>query len=143
MFSLVEMIVLKALKFDFGCLTVLDHVIVGEICEGQTVEMNVALKVVEVAHEYFNGEPWAYISNRKSQYSLNPMIYKTSSIIEDNLRAFAVVSYSPISKKVAEIERGFKFESYEFDIFETLSEAIDWARACLAKLPVASRVGPG
>ncbi len=70
---------MKVLQFDFGQLTIDDHIIIGEVTQDRNVEMDVVSVVIETANKYFHGEPWAYISNRTNSYSLNPNVHQNAS----------------------------------------------------------------
>jgi hypothetical protein len=122
---------MKVLHFDFGQLTIDNHIIIGEISQDHHVEIDVVSKVIETANKYFHGEPWAYISNRKHSFSSNPMVHQVASSFEKNMLVFAVVAQRPLTKNVAEVEKQFKGQDYDFIICNSLTEAIERVKRVL------------
>ncbi len=119
---------MKVLQFDFGQLTIDDHIIIGEVTQDRHVEMDVVSIVIETANKYFHGEPWAYISNRTNSYSLNPNVHQNTPKIGRNMVAFAVVANSEIKQKIATIEHFFVGNNYCFHVCESLDEAVAWVK---------------
>lgn len=116
---------MKVLQFDFGQLTIDDRFIIGELSPGKHVEVDVISKVAEAANNHFHGASWAYISNRKHSYSINPLFHQFASEIVENMAVFAVVAHGPTAKKVAEIEKLFKSPSFDFIVCDSLPEAVE------------------
>jgi hypothetical protein len=119
---------MKVLQFDFGQLTIDDHIIIGEVTQDRHVEMDVVSVVIETANKYFHGEPWAYISNRTNSYSLNPNVHQNASRIEKNMVAFAIVANSELKQKIAAIEHLFVGNDYCFHVCGSLNEAVEWTK---------------
>ena len=122
---------MKNLQFDFGQLIVDDHIIIGEISQGHNVDIDVVSKIIQTAHKLFHGEPWAYISNRKHSFSSNPMVHQAASKFEKNMLVFAVVAQRPLTRNVAELEKQFKGQGYDFIICNSLPEAMERVKRIL------------
>ena len=118
-------------KYDFGTLTVGDHFIVGEMKEGADIQYDVVSRIIDIANGRFNGERWAYISNRVSSYSLQPLVHEELSKVEKNMIAFAVVTDKESHIKNAELEKCFSGGQYEFECFANIENAIAWVTKLL------------
>ena len=118
-------------KYDFGTLTVGDHFIVGEMKEGTDIQLDIVSKLIDIAHERFNGERWAYISNRVNSYSLQPLVHFELSKVEKDMIAFAVVTDKELHIKNAELEKSYAGGRYEFECFANIENAIDWVTKLL------------
>jgi len=102
---------------------IFDEFLVNQIKEGTTIVPKHNEKLKEVIDEHFKNRPVVYISNRVFSYSVDPITYVETSKIH-NLLAMAMVSDSVEKRQSAAFERSFY--SKPFEIFETLSEAIEW-----------------
>jgi hypothetical protein len=122
---------MKNLQFDFGQLIVDDHIIIGEISQGHHVDIDVVSKIIQTAHKFFHGEPWAYISNRKHSFSSSPMVHQAASKFEKNMLVFAVVAQRPLTQIVAELEKQFTGQGYDFIICNSLPEAMERVKRIL------------
>ncbi|MEH6535580.1 MAG: hypothetical protein V7719_04260 [Psychroserpens sp.] len=81
--------------------------------------------LTRVADTYFKNKPFVYITHRINSYSVDPTVYKETSKIS-NLVGFCVVSKNYMAKSAAQIEK--LFLSKPFEIFDTLTDAIAWAK---------------
>jgi len=126
---------MQAFEFDFGQLIVLkeDHIVIGRMAKETVVNEDIVCKINDLANSIYMGEPWIYISDRVSSYSVDPMLYQKVFDIKENMAGFIVVAYRPMTKKVAEIENSFKSKKYEFVVCSSLSEATNEARKRLAQ----------
>ena len=122
---------MKTEKYYFGTLKIGDHFIVGEMEEGTDIQLDVVSKLIDIAHERFNRERWAYISNRVNSYSLQPLVHEELSKVEKNMIAFAVVTEKEAHIKNAELEKFFSGGKYEFECFANMENAIDWVTKLL------------
>lgn len=122
---------MKHEEYDFGVLEIGDHIIVGEIKEGFDVTFDVVSQIVEVANEEFNGEPWAYISNRVHSFSTQPILHMDLTKIKHNLIAFAVVAEKELTKRNAQFEETFIGSDYQFKSFGKLDTAVSWVKMVL------------
>ena len=87
------------LDFFFGEIFVHDNYIIAVMKEGITVTPDLNDVLFDIVTTYFHSKPFVYITNRINSYSVNPIIYKSVSLIE-TLKAFAVVSKTLISVNV-------------------------------------------
>ena len=122
---------MKTKKYNFGTLKVGDHFIVGEMKEGADIQYDVVSRIIDIANGQFNGERWAYISNRVSSYSLQPLVHEELSKVEKNMIAFAVVTDKESHIKNAELEKCFSGGQYEFECFANIENAIAWVTKLL------------
>ncbi len=88
-------------------------------------------RIIDIAHERFNGERWAYISNRVSSYSLQPLVHVEAPKFEKNMIAFAVVTDKESQIKNSELEKYFSGGQYEFEYFANIENAIAWVTKLL------------
>jgi len=118
-------------EYGFGTLDIGDHIIVGEIKEGTDVQFEIVSRIIEVANDRFNGEPWGYISNRIHSFSTQPMLYKEISKIKHNMVAFAVVAGRNMTIKTAQYEKAFAGTEYQFKYFYNMDDAVFWIKGIL------------
>lgn len=114
----------KTITLDFCVLEFYDHFVVSTIDEGVMIDLNAYTKIFEQCLYFFGTNPFSYISNRLRSFSVNPMVYKHVSSI-NNLKSFAVVSKNAISLECATIEKLFFKKSFE--IFSDLELAKAWS----------------
>ncbi|MDW5289877.1 hypothetical protein [Formosa sp. PL04] len=114
----------RLLTFEFGTLKLYENYILAQINEGVTIPVEASRILVKIADEHYKGEPFAYISDRKFSYSVDPAIYIETSKIK-NLVGFAIVSNIRSAISNAKIESLFSEKYYE--TFEIISEAKTWA----------------
>ena len=51
-------------EYDWGALSVEDHLIIGEMHEGEDIGVDVMEETFRLAEELFGKDKWGYISNR-------------------------------------------------------------------------------
>lgn len=115
--------------FDFGKVKIQADIVVAEMKEGITFDINYNKELLQFCKNHFKDKTYGYISNRVHSYSVNPTVYLDTAK-NSNIRAIAIVSSDIIHRKNAAIERQF-FE-YPFEVFATLEEAIVWIHEVLA-----------
>ena len=103
---------------------VFDEFLVNQIREGVTITPEHNLKLREIIDRHFKNRPVVYISNRIFSYSVDPITYIGTSKIS-NLLGLAIVADTDINIKNALYEG--TFYNNQFQVFKTLSEAIQWA----------------
>ena len=117
------MIAPKLLSLDYGDIELFDNYLIATMHQGITVKPEYNQELVTLATTHFSGKPFAYITNRKNSYAVDPSIYYKTSKIE-NLVAFAVVSKNPIAEKTVAVEKIFLDKP--FQLFTEMDEAINW-----------------
>ncbi len=120
------------LKYDFCTVYIYDTYLVVEINEGFHLLSSHNQILVNLADTYYRNKNFVYITHRINSYSVDPVIYTQTSKIK-NLIGFAVVGKVPLSAANAEIER--LFLQKPFEIFDKLSDAIDWAKSIYKNPP--------
>lgn len=118
----------KNVIIEFAKIAIHNRFMIVEINKGEHLTPQHHEVLEEVARIYFKDEPFIYITHRKNSYSVNPVIYKKTSQIK-NLLGFAVVADVPLAKGNTEIEK--LFLNKPFEIFQSLDNAISWAKSIL------------
>ncbi len=113
------------LKFDFCEMHIYDNYLINIINEGVTITPEHNQILLNIVDTYFKNKKFVYITHRLKSYSVNPKVYFETSKIP-NLKGFAVVSKDYKAKTNAEIEK--LFFNKPFEIFDTLNDAIRWAK---------------
>ncbi|MEH6763240.1 MAG: hypothetical protein V7655_01975 [Aequorivita antarctica] len=109
---------------------IFDNFLVNQIKEGVTVTPDHNEKLREVLDKHFSNKNVVYISNRYFNYAVDPLTYLETSKIH-NLVAMAIVAKTELAKSNANLES--MFYKKNFEIFETLSEAMVWVQKQLAE----------
>ncbi|WP_299779827.1 hypothetical protein [uncultured Formosa sp.] len=116
----------RLLTYEFGSLKLYENYVLAEMNEGVTITTKDNAILVNIAKEYYKGKPFAYISNRRHSYSVDPSVYLEASKIE-NLIGFAIVTNRPTALNNTKVERMFSKKTYI--TFEIISEAKLWANS--------------
>ncbi|MBP1839672.1 hypothetical protein [Formosa algae] len=126
----------RLLTYDFGSLKLYGNYVLAEINEGATITVKDNAILVNVAENYYEGRPFAYISYRKYSYAVDPAVYIEASKIE-NLIGFAIVTNIPTAINNTKIERLFSKKLHK--TFEVISEAKIWANFIVKKYKKAKK----
>ncbi|WP_296313824.1 hypothetical protein [Winogradskyella sp. UBA3174] len=102
---------------------VFDEFLICQIKEGAEIKPELNERLNKIIQNHFEGKNIVYISNRVNSYSVDPLTYSETEKIP-NLVAIAIVPNTQLMRKNAEFESEFFHKPYE--IFDTLSEAIQW-----------------
>lgn len=114
------------LKFDFCEMHIYDNYLVNIINEGITITPEHNQVLLNIVDTYYKNKSFVYITHRLKSYAVDPKTYFETSKI-NNLKGFAVVSKDYKAKTNAEVEK--LFFNKPFEIFDTLNEAITWAKS--------------
>ena len=117
------------LNLDFSSVKLYENYMIVEMDPGVHITTKDNATLIDIADTYFKNKPFVYITNRVNSYSVDPAIYKETSKIK-NLVGLCVVSKNFMAKSAAQIEKLFFDKAFE--IFDTLPEAIKWAKTTLA-----------
>lgn len=110
---------------DIGSIFYHENFMVVEIKDGIALDFDNATEMLQLAKVYYgNTTPFVYITNRKNSYSFNPTAHFKTAPLFPNLKGYAVVSYDPINRDIAEMEKSFL--NAPVRIFDNLEDAIDW-----------------
>lgn len=123
--------IIEYYNFDDFELFVFDEFIINQIKEGVAIQPEHNAIINDTVQRHFSGKNMIYISNRVKSYSVNPFIYPELEKIP-NLVAIALIPKTKLMMKSAEFERKFFDKPYE--IFDNLSNAIEWAHKLLIQL---------
>lgn len=123
--------IIKYYNFDDFELFVFDEFIINQIKEGVNIQPKHNDILNDIIQKNFSGKNMVYISNRVKSYSVNPLIYPETEKIP-NLVAIALIPKTKIMRRSAEFERQFFDKPYE--IFDNLSDAVEWAHKLLVIL---------
>lgn len=119
-------------NLDFCSLELFDNYVICIVNEGETVCEKNSAKQTKFLLNYFKEKPFVYITNRINSYSVDPLIYNTSSKIT-SLLGFGVITYDTIALNTIEIEKPF-FKGKPFKTFEDINDAINWAKTLTLKI---------
>ncbi|TBW29370.1 STAS/SEC14 domain-containing protein [Gramella sp. KN1008] len=101
-----------------------DHVI-SSIKEGSVIELEEINALLNECKKFFGDKPHIYISIRKNNYNVNPLMY---SLLNDYkaLKGIAIVTGKPQTLSTAIFES--KFAHLPFKVFVNLEEAKLWVK---------------
>ena len=114
---------LTSVRLDFARVEIFEDFVIVTIDEGIVVNLPEREKLFHLFEHYFEGRPFAYISNRKNDYTVDP----TSYLKKDeqlNLLGMAVICYSKDSERTANFEKSFY--KRPFKVFDSFSNAKKW-----------------
>ena len=123
---------MERVEFDFGIISVGDHILVGEMKEGSDILDDAIQSVVQLAKSRFGDDPWAYISHRIHSYSHQPAAQVLMHKLDANLVAYAAVLGSPKHNVFIDLERSLAEGRHAFEVFDDVEMATDWARSILS-----------
>lgn len=114
----------KKLELSFAYLEFFDQIIVSTIKEDVILEQDHIDELRGICHREFNGGEFIYISNRKFNYNVNPIIY-LHLLQYNTLKGIAILTEEPTKLQTALFEK--QFSPVPFDVFDNKKEAIAWA----------------
>lgn len=109
---------------------VFDNFLIKQVKEGEIFDLEETNNLKLILEQHFKGCKIAYISNRVTSFSVNPLVYKEIEKIS-NLVAIAVIPNNKKMLKSAEYES--KFYNKPFAIFDNLSNAIQWTQKIISE----------
>jgi hypothetical protein len=122
---------MHVIRLDFITFEFHDNYVIAELAPDLNVDAEKVDKMIEALREHFGDSPYAYISNRVNDYSLDPT--QTRRLItETNLKLAAFVLKRSFSMESLETERMF----YNIPIrsFTEIEGAEDWVKLEMAKI---------
>ena len=122
----------KSLTYDFGVVNLYDNYLITTVNAGEHLTPAHNTILVNLANDYFSNKPFVYLTHRKYSYSVDPAIYLETSKIK-NLAGFGVIAEVPVSKGNAQVEK--LFLNKPFEIFDTLDDALVWAKKIIDNEP--------
>ena len=119
----------KKLELSFTDLVFYDSVVISTVKEDVIIAKEQVNTLIDVCLEHFNSKDFVYITNRKFNYNVNPVIYR-DLVNANNLKGIAVVSDNLERLKTANFEKNFSPVPYE--LFNLKEEAMSWANSLVA-----------
>lgn len=116
------------LNLPIGRFDIYDHYLIVEINEGKTIEVGSSEILEDIAATYFKSKKFVYITTRRNSYSVDPAVYKQTSLIK-NLAGIAVVASNKLAFNNVEVEK--LFSSTPFESFTSVEKAINWAQSII------------
>ena len=98
--------------------------------EGSHVDRASNQLLLSFCTDYFNEEPFGYISYRLNSYSVDPTVYMDAGI-HKGLKAIAVVFENPLIKSNVLLEK--QFFNQPFESFTSVNDAKNWLSQLLIK----------
>ncbi len=115
----------KTKKLSFTTLEFYDSVVISTIKEDIVFDQEHVNKLRQVCSEHFGDQSYVYITNRKNNYNVNPVIY--IDLVQTNaLKGIAVISQKIERLRTANFEK--KFSPVPYELFQNREEAIVWAQ---------------
>ncbi|TYC10118.1 hypothetical protein ES677_12160 [Bizionia gelidisalsuginis] len=111
-------------SLEFCKLTFYEYYVVSIIKEGIVLTSDLSLKITAVILNFYQDKPFVYITDRKNNYSVDPLIYKRTSQAT-NLLAFCIVTQNHFNESNVEIERLFLKKPLK--VLTSVVEAKNWA----------------
>jgi hypothetical protein len=99
--------------------------VISEVKDDVVFELPHLEQILRICNEVFEGKDYVYISNRKNNYNVNPIIYFELKDVQ-SLLGIGIVSERYETLKVASFEK--QFSPVPFDIFSNMEEARAWAK---------------
>ncbi|WP_299221814.1 hypothetical protein [uncultured Aquimarina sp.] len=118
------------LNYSFGDFYLFDRFVIGEFKEDTVVtwDDHAKLLVEDLTNLYdHDGSNVVYITNRVHRYAVKPSDWLKFYKSDYKMKGYAIVSYTPKGLLNSLIEK--LFIKSKFKSFESLEEAIHWARS--------------
>lgn len=103
---------------------IFEHYLINQIKDGVVISYEHYDVLKKFVDQYYLNREMVYLSNRVNSYTVNPLVHRKVSTI-DNLMGIEIVVDSNLREQAAIFERQFSDKPYE--IFLTLQEGIMWA----------------
>ncbi len=129
--DLFEQTYLTTHELDLGTFHFYDQVVIGEIREGKSVNLDTALPLLALGYEFYKNKPAVYISNRKHSYSLDPTMHYETLKLVPYLAGYAWVVYNDINEKNARLEA--RFLQCPNAVHRSMDTAVAWAYELLRR----------
>ncbi|TRO66310.1 hypothetical protein [Christiangramia sabulilitoris] len=125
------MTTIRKLELSFTYLEFFESVVISTVKEDIIFDQHHIAELRKICRDNFDGKPFVYITNRKYNYNVNPVVY--INLIQTNtLKGIAVVSDKPERLKTANFEKNFSPVPYE--LFDTKEKALSWAKNILEEV---------
>ena len=112
-----------------GRLYLFDNYVVAEFKEGVDINFDNFSDVTEIIKKQFNDQPFGFISNRLNSYSIDLTDATKFNTYFPNLKAYAIVAYTAMTRRVFEVEN--HFFNFNREAFKNLELAAEWVEHTL------------
>ena len=112
------------LDVGFASFQFYDNYVIATVREGVVLGQEEMAKFHEVFVNQYGDNPFGYISNRKNDYTINPLYYKEIEKYNINIVAIATLCYSKESYDMALFAE--QFFSWPHAAFYTLEDCISF-----------------
>lgn len=113
-----------------GSLYLFDNYIVVEFKEGVDINFENFSDVTEIIKKQFNDRPFGFIANRLNSYSIDLSDATKFNAYFPNLKAYAIVAYTVMTRRVFEVEN--HFFTFNREAFKNLEQATEWVEKTLS-----------
>lgn len=96
----------KTITVSFATITIYEKFIVSTVNEGVLFDTPQLEELQEIFGLYFPNKAFGYIANRKNDYTVNPVCYTNTNLIE-GLVGMAVLCYTDVNYQTALITKPF------------------------------------
>lgn len=110
---------------DFAEIKMYKNYLISTINEGIVFDINHLKKLHEFFIKFFPNTPYLYISDRKFDYSVDPLTYTKAKNVCPTLVGVAVACYSEKTYRSVEYER--RFFNLPMEAFYSLKECEEWS----------------
>ena len=119
----------KKIELDFTELVFYNAMVISTVKEDVIIEKQQVQELIDRCIEHFQDEGFVYITHRKYNYNVNPVIY-IDLVNTQTLKGIAVVSDDLERLKTANFEKNFSPVPYE--LLNLIEEAMSWAKGIVA-----------
>ncbi len=113
-----------------GSLYLFDNYIIVEFKEGVDINFENFSDVTEIIKKKFNERPFGFIANRLNSYSIDLSDASKFNAYFPNLKAYAIVAYTVMTRRVFEVEN--HFFTFNREAFTNLEQADEWVEKTLS-----------
>lgn len=118
---------MKVISSPIASYEIYGNIVIGIYDEGVDVTASEIPHFVNMVNEHIEGD-FAFITDNKNSYSVNPTIPIETCKQLPNLKFFANVIYYNLEKDITKITKLTFPEYVKLNKFNTLSEAIRWVK---------------
>jgi len=120
----------KIINLDFALIEIHPHFLISTIQEGVVFSIKHLEILYALFEEQYPNQKFGYISNRKFDYSIDPICYLESNKFH-NLSCIAVWCHNETSYNTTKIEKTFNY--LPFEAFFSYEECKKWIQEILEK----------
>ena len=115
---------LKTQKVDFALIEFYPNFAVTIVDPSVSFDTQHSKVLAAIFEDYYEGEPYIYLSYRKNDYSVNPLMYSSLVAIK-SLKGIGIISENFTRMQIANFEK--QFSPIPYELFNSLEEAKAWA----------------